>query len=157
MQRITITIDGDLAARLDAYVESAGAASRSEAMRDLVRRGLSMRPDGPADAQCYGVMSCVIDQSVRNLATRVPRSRLDRHDQTVATLSVPLDHTTSIDVSVMWGPVADVSAYAETLFLQRGVMHGALNLIPVSQDTTVHVHDHGPPHEHTHTRVQSSF
>ena len=70
------------------------------------------------------MISCVIDQSVRNLATRVPQSRLDRHDQTVAALSVPLDHSTSIDVAVMRGRVDDVSSYAEALFLERGIMHG---------------------------------
>ncbi len=157
MQRITITIDEELAAKVDAFVAGSGATSRSEAMRDLIRRGLSMRPDAPAEAECFGVTSCVIDQSVRNLATRIPRSRLDRHDETVAVLSVPLDHSASIDVSVMKGRVADIASYAEALFLQRGVMHGALSLIPVTEDTTVHSHDQGPAHRHTHTKVQTSF
>ena len=50
MQRITITIDEDLATRLDAHVEAMGASNRSEAIRDLIRRGLSMRTDGPTEA-----------------------------------------------------------------------------------------------------------
>jgi CopG family nickel-responsive transcriptional regulator len=157
MHRITITIDEELAAKLDAFVEGSGAASRSEATRDLIRRALMMRPDAPADGRCFGVASCVIDQSVRNLATRVPQSRLDHHDETVAVLSVPLDHTTSIDVSVMKGRVADVSSYAESLFLQRGVMHGMLSLIPVKEDMAMHSHGPGPAHQHTHVKVQNSF
>jgi len=157
MHRITITIDEDLAARLDAYVEGTGATSRSEATRDLIRRALLLRSDVPSEAPCFGVTSCVIDQSIRNLATRVAQSRLDRHDETVAVLSVPLDHSTTIDVSVMKGRVADVSSYAEALFLQRGVMHGMLSLIPVREDTAVHSHGPGPAHRHTHIKVQNSF
>lgn len=157
MQRITITLDDALAAELDAHMAATSTTSRSEAIRDLIRRGLSTIPDGPSDANCFGVISCTIDQSVRNLATRVPQSRLDRHDETVASLSVPLDHSTSVDVAVMRGRVADVTAYAEALFLERGVMHGTLGLIPVDEDTTAHVHNEGPSHEHTHLKVRSSF
>ncbi|GLK70035.1 nickel-responsive transcriptional regulator NikR [Ancylobacter dichloromethanicus] len=157
MQRITIAIDDELAGELDGFMQETGATSRSEAIRDLVRRGLSARPDGPAQAPCFGIISCAIDQSVRNLAARVPQGRLDRHDQTISALSVPLDHTTSIDVTVMRGWVGDISAYAQALFLERGVMHGALSLIPVAEDSAHHVHNQGPPHEHTHPRVKSGF
>lgn len=156
MQRITIAID-DLAAALDAHMGGTGAASRSEAIRDLMRRGLSARPDAPSDAPCFGIVSYAVDQSVRNLAVRVPQGRLDRHDQAVASLSVPLDHTTSIDVTVMRGPAGEVSAYAETLFLERGVIHGRLNLIPVAHDTQAHAHEEGGARSHTHLRVRSGF
>ena len=157
MQRITIALDDALMDDLDAHMGEIGGTSRSEAIRDLVRRGLSTITGNRGEANCYGVVSYAIDQSVRNLAVRVPQSRLDRHDQTVASLSVPLDHSTSIDVAVMRGRVADVTAYAEALFLERGVMHGALGLIPVAQDTLTHVHSDGVPHQHTHLKVRSSF
>jgi len=157
MQRITITLDDELADELDAHMASIGATGRSEAIRDLVRRGLAAIPQGPNEADCFGVISCAIDQSVRNLAARVPQSRLDRHDQTVAALSVPIDHSTSIDVTVMRGRVSDVTSYAEALFLERGVMHGTLGLVPVAEDKMRHVHNEGPPHEHSHLKVRSSF
>jgi CopG family transcriptional regulator, nickel-responsive regulator len=157
MQRITIALDDALVDELDAHLEATGGASRSEAIRDLVRRGLSTIPKNSENATCYGVISCAIDQSIRNLASRVPQSRLDHHDETVASLSVPVDHSSSIDVVVMRGPVADVTAYAEALFLERGVMHGALGLVPVVEDTVTHVHHDGAPHVHTHLKVKSSF
>lgn len=162
MQRTTITLDEELARALDAYMDGTGAGSRSEAIRDLMRRGLSARPEAPADAPCFGIISYTVDQSVRNLAARVPQGRLDRHDQAVASLSLPLDHTTSIDVTLMRGPVGDVSSYAEALFLERGVMHGRLHLIPVMQDTAAHAHeaheDGAASHQtHTHLRVRSGF
>ncbi|SHG24599.1 CopG family transcriptional regulator, nickel-responsive regulator [Kaistia soli DSM 19436] len=157
MQRTTIAIDDDLASALDAYMSSTGAVSLSEAIRDLVRRGLSARPQAPAEANCFGVVSCTVDQSVRNLAARVPQGRLDRHDEAIASLSVPLDHTTSLDVTLMRGRVGAVSAYAETLFMERGVMHGALSLIPVAEHRSSHAHRGGVDHEHRHLKVLSGF
>jgi CopG family nickel-responsive transcriptional regulator len=157
MHRTTITLDDDLASELDAFMAATGAQSRSEAIRDLVRRALAARPGGPDEASCFGVVSCVIDQSVRGLAARVPQSRLDRHDQTVAALSVPLDHSTVLDVTVMRGHVGSIASYAEGLFVERGVMHGTLGLIPVAESETVHVHNEGEPHAHSHLKVLPSF
>ncbi|MDF2619819.1 MAG: nikR [Xanthobacteraceae bacterium] len=157
MHRTTIAIDDELAAALDAYMASVGAANRSEAIRDLVRRGLSARIDAPSEALCFGVVSCAIDQSVRNLATRVPQGRLDRHDETIAVLTAPLDHTTSIDLMLMRGRVGEVSAYAEALFTERGVLHGTLSLIPVAEERHSHAHPTGASREHRHLRVLSGF
>jgi CopG family transcriptional regulator, nickel-responsive regulator len=157
MQRVTITLTDDIAEALDAFMSASGAANRSEAIRDLVRRGLAARADAPAEAACYGVVSCAVDHSTRNLAVRVPQSRLDRHDQTVAALSVPLDHSTSLEVAVMRGQVGDVASFAEALFLERGVMHGALALVPVSEGGPEHVHNAGEAQAHSHVKVESGF
>ena len=75
MQRTTITIDDELSAQVDEFMESTGATSRSEVIRDLVRRGLSARASHPRDAQCFGVISYAVDQAVRNMASRVPKVR----------------------------------------------------------------------------------
>ena len=157
MQRVTITLTDDLAAELDRHLAETGAANRSEAIRDLVRRGLSARTDAPVEARCYGVVTCAVDLSMRNLAQKVPQGRLDRHDQHVAALSVPLGHTTTLEVAVMKGRLGDVTGFAEALFLERGVMHGALALIPVAEDGPRHVHDDGDAHAHAHVSVKTNF
>jgi CopG family nickel-responsive transcriptional regulator len=40
MHRLTITVDDDLLAELDAFIAARGYANRSEAIRDLARSGL---------------------------------------------------------------------------------------------------------------------
>jgi CopG family transcriptional regulator, nickel-responsive regulator len=57
----------------------------------------------------------------------------------------------------MRGHVGDVSAYAEALFTERGVMHGALSLIPVAEERSSHSHRSGVVHEHRHLKVLSGF
>lgn len=156
MQRITITIEDDLLAELDRFMEASGAFNRSEAVRDLLRRGL-VQARAPKGALCFGIISYALDHSKRDLARRLPMTRLDRHDQTVSALSVPVDHGSTVDVVVMKAPVDEVTTYANALFLERGVLHGQVALIPLAEETTFHAHGTDAAHSHSHLRVQDTF
>lgn len=153
MQRITVTIDDDLLAALDQMMARSNATNRSEALRELLRHAL--RSELPDNRECIGVVSYVLDPSMRGLGQRVPQGRQDRHDTTIAALAVPLDHDTSVEVAVVKGRVGEVEAYANGLFLERGVWHGHLALIPVRTEIEIHEHG-GAPHAHAHVRVQNS-
>lgn len=155
MQRVTITIDDDLLFALDAFMQRSGAKNRSEAVRDILRRGLA--PEAPPDANCVAIISYSLDPSLRDLGRRVPIGRQENHDSTVAALSVPLDHKTAVEVSVMRGKVGKISDYANGLFLERGVVHGRLALIPVTREIEFHLHGTGAAHSHSHFRVKDSF
>ncbi len=157
MQRITITIEAALLDQIDAFMAQSGATNRSEALRDLVRLGLAGRQSGTPDAACLAVVSYALDPTLRDLARRVPQGRQDRHDRTIAALSVPVDHAAAVEVAVLRGSVAEVSAYANGLFLERGIRHGTLALIPVRVEHEVHSHADGAVHRHSHLRVQESF
>lgn len=157
MQRVTITLTDEIAEELDRFMAASQAGNRSEAIRDLVRRALLARPEAPPEAACLGVLSFTVDQTVRNLGARLARRRLDEHDQTRATLSIPLDHSTSLEVEVTRGTVGTVTAAAEALFLERGVAHGALALIPVTREGPRHVHAEGDGQEHNHIVVRTGF
>lgn len=157
MQRITITLTDEIIDEIDRFMAASRAQNRSEAIRDLVRRALIARPDAPAASPCLGVLSFTVDQSMRNLGARLSQRRLDEHDQTLAALSVPLDHSTSLEIEVMRGTVGSVTTAAEAQFLERGVAHGAVALIPVAQTGPRHRHAEGPGHEHSHMIVQTSF
>lgn len=157
MIRTTITIDTDLAAEVDAYATGARVANRSEAIRDLIRRGLNALPQPEPTAGCIGVMSCAVDQSMPELARRLRETRMGRHDEILFTASVPVNHQETIDIAVVRGPVGRVGQYARALFLERGVRHGALALIPVVEETQHHAHGDEPARPHSHVKVQSSF
>ena len=57
----------------------------------------------------------------------------------------------------MRGPVGDVERYANALFLERGVRHGTVALIPVQTEIETHDHGDGPGHRHAHLRVLDRF
>lgn len=148
MERITITLDGDLLAEIDAHMEASGATNRSEAIRDLIARSLTT--DAPPDAQCLGVASYALDPAMRDLGLKVPKVRQDHHNRVAASLSVPVDHSTSLEVTVLKGPVGEVETIANTLFLERGVRHGRLTLVPLAEDGGTHSHGDGHVHKHLH-------
>lgn len=120
-----------------------------------MRRGLA--PEAPENAECMAVLSYSIDPSMRDLGRKVPISRQQHHDSAVAALSVPLDHKTAVEVTFMRGTVGKVSDYANSLFLQRGVRHGRLAMIPVEREEEFHLHGSGTAHGHSHFRVKDSF
>ncbi|PZX13733.1 CopG family nickel-responsive transcriptional regulator [Palleronia aestuarii] len=154
MPRITVSIEDHLLAELDAYMDRSGATNRSEAVRELIRRSLGR--DAPDDAECIGVLSYALELSTRDLSRRVPQNRHARHDQAVATISVPIDHDVAVEVTVMRGALGGVEDFANGLFSERGVRHGRLALIPV--ETTRDVHSHGgAPHAHAHYKIRDGF
>ncbi|MFN4128521.1 MAG: nickel-responsive transcriptional regulator NikR [Paracoccaceae bacterium] len=155
MQRVTMTIDDDLLQALDDFMQRSGAGNRSEALRDLLRRGLVAK--APAGADCVAILSYSLDPSQRELGRRVPISRQEHHDSTVAAMSVPLDHKTAVEVAVMRGKADIIADYANGLFLERGVRHGHLAMIPVEREEEFHLHGSGAAHHHSHFRVKDSF
>ena len=60
MQRLTITIDDDLVAEIDGFIEARGYANRSEAIRDLVRSGLQQADlESARGRDCVATLSYV--------------------------------------------------------------------------------------------------
>lgn len=158
MIRTTITMDEALALEIDRYVAHANVANRSEAIRDLVRRGLNTLPEPEAGADCIGVVSCTTDQSRPELSRRLREARMDHHNEIVFSASVPINHQETIDLAVVRGSAHRVGDYARALFLERGVRHGHLNITPIRVGLEHHAHsDNEDPHEHLHIRVREGF
>ena len=151
MQRITITIEDALLEGLDALMRRRGYASRSEAVRDLLRQ--AERQDGAADADapCVATLSYVFDHDTRALAQRLTQAHHHHHDLSVASLHVHLDHDACLEVSVLRGPSGAVRQLADSITSQRGVRHFSLHQVPVTETTGLHRHGSGrTPHRHTH-------
>jgi len=151
MERITMTIDESLARDFDALIARRGYGSRSEAMRDLLRREIeSDRAEHDARAHCIASFSYVYDHHVRDLAERLTAAQHDHHDLVVATMHVHLDHDHCLEVEVLKGTTKAVRSFADRIGAERGVRHTAINLITVEPGdghagTGTH-HHHGHQH-----------
>ncbi|MCK8785540.1 nickel-responsive transcriptional regulator NikR [Roseomonas sp. NAR14] len=133
MQRVTISIDDDLLETVDALCARRGYASRSEAVRDLVRDALAReRLPGDGDAACVAALTYVYDHETRELPRRLTHAQHHHADLSVATLHVHLDRHDCLEVAVLRGPVGAVRAFADAVVTQRGVRHGQLQLIPAA-------------------------
>jgi CopG family nickel-responsive transcriptional regulator len=133
MERITMSIEEDLARAFDELIAARGYTSRSEAMRDLLRREIEARRHATESSKslCIASFSYVYNHHVRDLAERINAAQHDRHDMVVSTMHVHLDHEHCLETAILKGPTARVRAFADLIEAERGVRHASLNLITV--------------------------
>ena len=149
MQRLTISLDDNMAEAIDAYMARRGYSNRSEAMRDLVREALMRTDTGPATDQCVAAVSYVYDYDGRDLAMRLDRSQHEHHDITISSTRTRLDHRHCMEVTMFRGRTEAVRKIAEATIAERGVRFGQINLVPIRSAGGRHRHgDHEHEHEH---------
>lgn len=140
MERITISIDDDLAHEFDHWIAAHAYANRSEAIRDVLRVHLAQaREREHADGPCVANLSYVYNHHERELSERLAQLQHDHHELHMATTHVHLDHDQCIETVMLRGPASAVRRFADIIMAERGVHHGQLNVV-MARDTG---HSHG--------------
>ncbi len=146
MERITMSIDESLAKEFDAMIAKRGYTSRSEAMRDLLRREVEgNRQKYETRSFCVASLSYVYNHHERDMAERLMAAQHEHHDLVVSTMHVHLDHEHCLETVVLKGSTPSVRRFADNTKAERGVRHAALNLITVDPGD-----QHGLPGAHHH-------
>jgi CopG family nickel-responsive transcriptional regulator len=131
MERITMSIDAALAKDFDDLIAKRGYTSRSEAMRDLLRRELEgHRIKYEVRAHCVASLSYVYNHHERGMAERLTAQH-EHHDLVVSTMHVHLDHEHCLETVALKGTMVAVRRFADAVKAERGVRHAVLNLITV--------------------------
>ncbi len=154
MQRVTISVDDELAARFDAIVRKRAYTSRSEAVRDLVRQSVDNERRATDSGTCVANLSYVYNHRTRALAARLLDLQHAHHTLIAAVTHIVLDHEESLETVLLRGATAEVRAFADQVIAERGVRFGVVNIIAVDTndhhaDPGAHVHDghaHASPH-----------
>ena len=132
MQRLTISLDDDLAAAFDELIERRSYANRSEAVRDLLRRELGESDlSSGAAKQCVAVLSYVFNHHERQLSSRLTSLQHDHHDLAIATMHAHISHEDCVETVILRGATTAVKSFAESVIAETGVRHGQIQLIPV--------------------------
>lgn len=129
MQRITITLDDDLLATLDALSQQRGYHNRSEAIRDILRNTLAHDHSRHPQQHGYAVLSYVYEHEKRDLASRIVSAQHHHHDLSVSTLHVHINHDDCLEVAVLKGNMHEIQHFADDVIAQRGVRHGHLQCL----------------------------
>jgi len=158
MERFTISLSAELAREFDELIRARGYQNRSEAMRDILRQHIEeQRLRVQKAPQCVANVSYVYSHHERELADRVIDLQHHFHDLAIATMHAHLDHDQCMESLFLKGHTDRVRACADSLIAERGVRHGAINLVPVDLHTHRHAHanetdegahDHEIPHHH---------
>lgn len=154
MERITISLESELAAAFDALIAERGYRNRSEAMRDLLRAELeSAHQVQHKSEQCVAALSYVYNHHERELAERLAHHHHEHHDLSVSTLLSYIDHDHCLASSILRGPTPLVRQLAERIMAESGVRHGQLNQISLTEDEKEHHHHgHDTASKHRHLR-----
>src|SRR3954469_12950491 len=135
MQRITITIEDELLAEIDAAAEARGYQNRSEIIRDLARAGLQQSAEDAAPTgECVAALVYVYDHAARDLSKRLVQNFHGHHELSLATLHVHLDDDSCMEVTALKGLSRDVKHLAEHVIAERGVRYGSVVMIPTSSE-----------------------
>jgi CopG family nickel-responsive transcriptional regulator len=157
VERITVTLDDELIAALDRIIATRGYQNRSEAVRDLTRAGIAQLDDKAETPQAgIAALVYVYDHHARELAKRLTNSFHDRHDLSLATMHVHLDHDSCMEVAVLRGEIDSVREFADSVIAERGVRHGRLVTIPVELKNEAHPHGSSPGQSHLHAHVREA-
>lgn len=153
MERVTVTIEDDLLAAVDGVMDARGYETRSEAVRDLLRRGLSDETvQGDSDGHAVATLTFVAEAETRDLAQRIAAVQSKHHDLIVTQVQVPLDHDSALHTMVLRGMSREIRQVADSLTTQRGIRHGRLTLIPARIEEHSHRHGHSTRrHQHIAT------
>ncbi|HZY88346.1 MAG TPA: nickel-responsive transcriptional regulator NikR [Gemmataceae bacterium] len=127
LTRVSISLESALLGAFDKNIEARGYATRSEAIRDLIRDHLVREEAKGAageKAERVAVVTLVYDHHARELAARLIDKAHHHHDLVVSSLHVHLGERHCLEVSVLRGPAGAVRHLGEELLATKGVLHG---------------------------------
>jgi CopG family nickel-responsive transcriptional regulator len=126
VQRCSLSLEPDLLRAFDSYSEERGYATRSEAIRDLIRDRLVARAWETPGATVVGTLTLVYDHHATDVSQALTTMQHDHHDAVICTTHVHLNEHDCLEVTVLRGKGAEVQSLANRLLAFKGVKHGRL-------------------------------
>ena len=133
LERIGVSLDKELLSMFDELIGKRGYQSRSEALRDLVRRGLSEERLSDPKAKGVAAVFLVYDHHSTKLTDKLiglqHSHSLAASLQVISSLHVHLDEHDCLEVIVIRGQVGEINKVAESILSMKGVKLGRLNIV----------------------------
>ncbi len=124
LTRISISLEENLLESFDKLIAAKGYATRSEAIRDLIRDLLIRQDARNKQGEQVAVVTMVYDHHARELSAKLIDKQHHHHDLVVSTLHVHLGERHCLEVSVLRGPGHEVIHLGDELLATKGVLHG---------------------------------
>src|SRR5580658_10145297 len=106
MDRFTISLDENLAIAFDELIKARGYATRSEAVRDILRTHLQeSREQRDSEGSCVANLSYVYNHHERDLCAWLTSAQHAHHDLTISSMHAHLDHDQRIETVLLKGAV----------------------------------------------------
>ena len=127
LKRFSVSLENDLLAKFDQYIKEYGYNNRSEAVRDLIRKGL-VKEEWDRNSSVVGVVTLVYDHHQPQLQERVTDLQHRFYNIITSTTHVHMDHHNCLEVTIAKGKASEVQELAQGLIALRGVKDGSLTM-----------------------------
>jgi CopG family nickel-responsive transcriptional regulator len=151
LTRFSVSLESDLLEAFDVFVRDGSFATRSEAIRQLLRQTLTRDAFEGDDRPVTATLTLVYDHHRPHLVEKLLELQHRHPGQVVASMHVHLDHDRCMEVIVLKGPGGELRQLASSLRGLKGVHAGELTLAEAAENPTGHSHPHDHDHDHGHT------
>jgi CopG family nickel-responsive transcriptional regulator len=126
--RFTVSLEAELLERFDRYCREGRYATRSEAIRQLLRETLTSHAWAEDVRDAAATLTLVYDHHKTRLTEKLLELQHRHTDMVVSTLHVHLDHDTCLEVIVLRGRAGALQEMAFELRGLKGIHKGQLVL-----------------------------
>jgi CopG family nickel-responsive transcriptional regulator len=124
VERFSVSIEAELLKLLDEYRRERGYATRSDAIRGLVRKELVEKQWEDPKAEAVGVITLVYDHHRGDLPDRLTELQHKHHKEIVSTTHIHMDRHNCLEVIIVRGKAGRIRKIANRLTAAKGVKHG---------------------------------
>jgi CopG family nickel-responsive transcriptional regulator len=128
LARFSVSLEADLLERFDQYCEQGKFATRSEAIRQLLRDALVDEAVSGPDVEASGTLTLVYDHHRSGLTEKLTEIQHRHGSLIVSTTHVHLDHHLCLEVLILRGPANQIREAAAELRGTKGIRKGQLVL-----------------------------
>ena len=136
--RFSVSLEDDLLEQFDRYCKQQQYATRSEAIRQLLREQLTKEAWTEDSRDAAGTLTLVYDHHRPQLRDHLTKLQHDNTDLVVSTLHAHLTHSICLEVIILRGPAAKLQKIASQLRGLKGIYKGELVMASAEQ----HEHHH---------------
>jgi CopG family nickel-responsive transcriptional regulator len=136
--RFSVSLEADLLERFDRYCQEGRYATRSEAIRQLLRETLTSHAWQEDARDAVATLTLVYDHHRTHLTERLLELQHRHTDLVVSTMHVHLNHDNCLEVLVLRGRAGALQEIAYELRGLKGIHKGQLVLAATTPET-----DHG--------------
>ena len=124
--RFTVSAEEELLEQFDEYCQQEQFATRSAAVRQLIRDRLTSRGWEAGSHGAAGTLTLVYDHHHAQLGKRLTKLQHDNTDLIVSTTHVHLTHDLCLEVIILRGPASRLQRIAAQLKGLKGIHKGEL-------------------------------
>lgn len=124
--RFSVSLESDLLEQFDRFCQEESYATRSEAIRQLLREKLTHRAWESDAQEVAGTLTLVYDHHRAQLRDRLMEVQHDHNEMVVATLHAHLTHDLCLETIVLRGPAGQLRQIAGKLTGLKGIFKGEL-------------------------------